>query len=313
MRAGDLYRAGPEGHVGVFVGDDRDQATLFLGPDGDFAKLADDGRIAGVVRVDGHGPVAKHGFRAGGRDRDIVAFFGESDVPVLVLFDVGIGFTPREGIFEVPHMAVDLDVLDFEVGNRGFKVGVPVHEALAAVNLAVVVEGDEDLEDGVVEFFVHCEGRPGPVHTGAKALVLFLDHAAGLFLPLPDLGDEGGAAHVGAGRLLGGGELFFDDKLRGDACVVEAGLPERVVALHPFPAGQDVHERVIEGVADVQKAGDVRRRQHDREGLCTAGTGTGLEGAGLFPSGVDAAFCGGGVECFVQCHDLPSFVRLAGV
>src|SRR3712207_7908233 len=44
-------------------------------------------------------------------------------------------------------------------------------------------------------------------------------------------------------------------------------LPERVVALHPAPADQHILQGVVERVADVEAAGDVRRRDHDGEGL----------------------------------------------
>ena len=43
VRAGDLDRARAEIRVRVFVGDDRDQAAVFLGADRNFDQLADDG------------------------------------------------------------------------------------------------------------------------------------------------------------------------------------------------------------------------------------------------------------------------------
>ncbi len=65
-------------------------------------------------------------------------------------------------------------------------------------------------------------------------------------------------------------ELLFlqqpplDDRLRGDAGVIGAGHPERLEALHPFLADEDVLERVVQSVAEVQRAGHVRRRDDDR-------------------------------------------------
>ena len=58
-------------------------------------------------------------------------------------------------------------------------------------------------------------------------------------------------------------EPLLDHGLRGDAGVVGAGHPEGVVALHPPPADQDVLQRVVERVAQVQGAGHVRRRDDD--------------------------------------------------
>jgi hypothetical protein len=58
-------------------------------------------------------------------------------------------------------------------------------------------------------------------------------------------------------------ELLLDDDLRRDARMVGADLPERVVAAHPMPADEHVHQRLLERVTHVQRAGDVRRRQLD--------------------------------------------------
>jgi hypothetical protein len=58
-------------------------------------------------------------------------------------------------------VARDLDVLDLEVGDRGLEMRVPVHQPLAAIDQALVVHVDEDLDDGVVEIAVLALGRPG--------------------------------------------------------------------------------------------------------------------------------------------------------
>ena len=62
-----------------------------------------------------------------------------------------------------------------------------------------------------------------------------------------------------------GCELLLDDDLRGDAGVIGADLPQRVVAEHAVLANQRVHHRLLERVAHVQGAGDVRRRKLDRK------------------------------------------------
>ncbi len=81
-------------------------------------------------------------------------------------------------------------------------------------------------------------------------------------LPLPDPLDELLAAEVvPVCALLG--QLALDHVLGGDAGVVGAGHPERVVALHALPADEDVLERVVQRVAHVQDAGDVGRRDDD--------------------------------------------------
>ncbi len=59
-------------------------------------------------------------------------------------------------------------------------------------------------------------------------------------------------------------ELPLDHVLGGDAGVVHAGQPQRLVALHPPAPDQRVLDRVVERVAHVQRAGHVRRRDDDR-------------------------------------------------
>ena len=86
-------------------------------------------------------------------------------------------------------------------------------------------------------------------------------------------------------------ELTLDHHLRGDAGVIRARLPQRRVAAHAVPAGEGVHERVLEGVPHVQRAGDIRRRQHDAvEGAIAVVAAMGRESARGFPTFVDAGF-----------------------
>src|SRR5581483_10367742 len=54
--------------------------------------------------------------------------------------------------------------------------------------------------------------------------------------------------------------------LRGDAGMVSTWNPQGAPAQHTPPAGEDVHLRLVEHVAHVQAAGDVRRRQKDDKG-----------------------------------------------
>jgi hypothetical protein len=121
--------------------------------------------------------------------------------------------------------------------------------------------------------------------------------------PLPDLLDEGLAPHLAPPRVPRLSQLALDDHLRGDAGVIEAGLPEHVEALHPLPAGERVHQRVVERVAHVERAGDVRGRQEDAEGLGTRlGVRAHGEGARLLPQRRDARLVGRGIEGLVHRH-----------
>src|SRR5207247_7915916 len=89
---------------------------------------------------------------------------------------------------------------------------------------------------------------------------LLLNCAAILFFPTPDTLDELLTSEVAALFALAG-ELALDHHLGCDAGVVSAWEPERNIAEHAMPAHDDVHLRLIEHVAHVQTAGNIRRRQ----------------------------------------------------
>ncbi len=248
VRRGHLDGAGAELRVDVRVGDDRD------GPVGQrqLDPLADEVRVPLVVRVDGHGGVTEHRLGAGGGD----------DEGVLAL-----------AVLDRDELARVLLVLHLDVGDGREAAGAPVDDALGAVDQLVVVELLEDRLDGLGEALVHGEPLARPVDAVAEPAHLAEDLAAVLFLPLPDALDELLAAQVVAGLALFR-ELLLDLVLGGDTGVVHAGQPQGLVALHALAAGQGVHERVLEGVPQVQGAGDVRRRDDDGvRGLLARGIG----------------------------------------
>ena len=51
----------------------------------------------------------------------------------------------------MPHMAVDFDVFDLQIGNRRFEMRVPVDQTFATVDQPLVIHLDKDLEHGIVE------------------------------------------------------------------------------------------------------------------------------------------------------------------
>jgi hypothetical protein len=65
-------------------------------------------------------------------------------------------------------------------------------------------------------------------------------------------------------------ELALDDHLGRDARVIRAGLPERLPTVHARETDQRVHQGVLERVTHVQRAGHVRRRDHDAIRLAIA-------------------------------------------
>ena len=122
-------------------------------------------------------------------------------------------------------------------------------------------------------------------------------------LPRPDLLEKLLAADLAAVRLLPLHHLPLDHHLRGDAGVVGAGLPQHVAAAHALEAAEDVLQRVVERVAHVQRAGDVRRRNDDGVGRGVAPLrAAGAERLRGLPGLVDAAFDFGGLVGFLDRH-----------
>ena len=61
-------------------------------------------------------------------------------------------------------------------------------------------------------------------------------------------------------------KFSFDNRLRGDACVIGPRHPQRVESLHAFEADDNILQGVIERVPQVERTGDIRRRNDDGEG-----------------------------------------------
>ena len=113
--------------------------------------LADEVPVALVVGMHGDGRVAQHGL--GPRRR-------HGDEAALLALD---------RVAEVPEVAVDLLLLDLEVGDRGVEARVPVHQALVAVNQIFVVKPHEHTQNGFVQAVIHREALTAPVRRSAEA------------------------------------------------------------------------------------------------------------------------------------------------
>jgi hypothetical protein len=74
-----------------------------------------------------------------------------------------------------------------------------------------------------------------------------------------------------------GQQQVLDLLLGGDPGVVGADDPLGALAEHPVVADQRVHDRVLERVPHVQRAGHVGRRDRDRVVLCGCAGRLGVE------------------------------------
>ena len=141
VRRRDLHRAGSLFGIGIFIGDDWD----FPADDRQDQILAHQMPEALVLRVNRHAGVAEHRLRPRRGDRD----------EGLRIFRIERLSLDR--IAEVPEIAVDLLLLDLEVGDRSEELRIPVDEPLVLVDQPFLVERDEHFEHGLRQAFVHGE------------------------------------------------------------------------------------------------------------------------------------------------------------
>ena len=198
-------------------------------------------------------------------------------------------------------MALALDLLHFQVGNRRVQFRVPVHKAFVLVNQTFPVQFDKDFRDRFRAALIHGETFARPVGRRPEGAELVGDGAAGLSLPLPDLLEKCLATDIAPVDLLCG-KLPFDHGLRRDAGMVRSRLPQSVFAGLALVPNQDVLNGEGERVAHMQAAGDVRRRHHDGvRNLARAGIGS--ECARFFPVLVMGPLNRGRFECLSEHGD----------
>ncbi len=166
-------------------------------------------------------------------------------------------------IRNVPQRRLDRLMINLVVRDRCLQMRIPVHQPLAAVDQSVLEQLEKRLAYGPGAHLIQREARAVPVARASQAFELFDDPVTVLLFPLPDAGDQTLAADVVPGFILLLFELLFHDRLCGDAGVVDARHPDRVLALHARLADEDVLQCVVDGMPQMQSAGHVGRWNHD--------------------------------------------------
>ena len=162
------------------------------------------------------------------------------------------------------------------------------------------MEANKGFLHALIKAVVHGEAFGFPVHRVAETAHLLGDGAAGFFFPFPDFFNKFFPAHLFAARLAFSGELALNNHLRGDTGVIGAHLPEGVLALHAIVASQGIHDAVLQGVADMQAAGDIGWWNNNAVGLACVAAAAHIGGkiAAFFPGFIPFGFYFLGGKCF---------------
>ncbi len=132
MRRGNLHAASAEGHIDVIVGNNRNDPSHQRQGN----RLANQMLVTLIFRIHRHGGIAQHGFRAGG---------GHGQMPGTI----------AQRIVEMPHRAIFFFADDLQIRHRRVQHRIPVDQALAAINQAVIKEAHEGFLDRIRQPFVH--------------------------------------------------------------------------------------------------------------------------------------------------------------
>ena len=118
--------------------------------------------------------------------------------------------------------------------------------------------------DRLVAALVHGEPLPVPVAGRAEFLKLGDNPSAVLFFPVPCALEEPFPAEIVLVDPLFL-QLLDDLHLGGDGGVIRPRLPERVIALHPLVADQNVLHGIVKGMSHMKLPRDIRGRDYDGE------------------------------------------------
>ena len=137
--------------------------------------------------MDGDARIPKHRLRARRRYDQVIARFVFDRIAVRIECNrMLVSFAVLESVAKVPHLSVDFDLFDFDIGDRCFEMRIPIDQTLSLENVAFLVKVDEDLQDRIVEPGIHRETVARPIAGRSEPLQLVDDRAAGVFFPLPD-------------------------------------------------------------------------------------------------------------------------------
>lgn len=199
--------------------------------------------VAAVFRMHTDGSVARNGLRSCGGYRQIAGSIGE-------------------GIAHAPKLAILVRMFNLIVRKGRMAARTPVNDIVAPVNKALVIKPGKNLAHGAGKAIVHGKTQPCPVHRAAKSFNLLKYFMPIGFAPLPDAFNKGLASKVIASQAFPGNAPFHHI-LGGNAGMVRTWNPQHIFAQLSRMSAQGVYERQIQGMANMQRASDIWRRNNN--------------------------------------------------
>ena len=174
--------------------------------------------VSRVVWVNGNGRVSQHRLRS-----------RRSHMDELVPVD--------DGVANGPQRPLAVFVFDFVIGERRFGDGIPVDEVLTPVNQPLIKQQFKHVTNGFGTLFIHAEPETLPITASSHGADLFEDGCQALFLPDPNVLEKLLAGKFESVFALCFEEMFFHDRLGGDASMIGSWKPERFESGHRHARG----------------------------------------------------------------------------
>ncbi len=247
-----------------------------------------EGGVDGLVFDDGrsHGPVDPLG-----RERVAVLILGVAlvigvhhHVLVAELCFGTRGADLERAVLERVEILLALLVFDLVVAHSRLELRVPVHDAVAAVDEAVLVHRGEHFVHATVQSRLHRVALAAPVAAGSHLPDLAADGSPALF---DEIGDP--LYQFLTAELLPWVlhsflflELLDDDVFGRDGCMIGTRDPEGLLPAHACEPNEDVFQRQHHRMTQMQLPRGIGRRHTDGEGLLFA-LCIGLEGPAFLP------------------------------
>ncbi len=173
-------------------------------------------------------------------------------------------------VSQIIKRRIHLFVITLIIRHRRLQRRVPVHQPLAAINQPILEQDKERFAHRLGAHLIHREALPLPIARATHRLQLPGDHRLIFILERLNLRDKVLARKLAPTHLLIFHHALLNHRLRGDARVVRPRHPQRLKPPHPVRPRQNVLQRTVERVPQVQPIGHIRWRHHDRIGLRVA-------------------------------------------